>query len=138
MKPRWCDLTCKLTSLHKSQPTKVQSCMSRKVLTKPKMLWDEGKILLTNMNGREGTNLTVPEIEFIFPKFYSFSIFSISSICEQEWFAKTELLNLFKQVNWAKLAPHCDFSLKYTVSVSEGTDFGQKKNLNQRVYRFMV
>ena len=24
------------------------------------------------------------------------------------------------------------------VSVSEGTDFGQKKNLNQRVYRFMV
>ena len=34
-----------------------------------------------------------PEIEFVFPKFYSFSIW------EQEWFAKTELLNLFKQVN---------------------------------------
>ena len=26
----------------------------------------------------------------------------------------------------------------YVGSVSEGTDFGQKKNLNQRVYWFMV
>ena len=30
------------------------------------------------------------------------------------------------------------YRLKIVGSVSEGTDFGQKKNLNQRVYWFMV
>ena len=36
------------------------------------------------------------------------------------------------------LPGHQAFPLSQVGSVSEGTDFGQKKNLNQRVYWFMV
>ena len=43
-----------------------------------------------------------------------------------------------QQFFWGYRGPYIGPSDTNPVSVSEGTDFGQKLNLNQRVYWFMV